>query len=309
MLRITPLSLILFLFSTTTAGNHCDSTTIFKNLYVECELHKNEFLQINTTTNGLDLLHEAFALYINGQNIPKLCRGSVQNFKNLVVLELINSNISEIEAGAFQDLGQSKVRLDFNKLTVIKCGVFNGLDIVSLSVTENEIRYIESGAFSDMVRLETILLGFNKIKEWNGDWFLNTPRLGMINFSFNEIKELPANGLQNINGKHGEFYTNLDLSYNKLTKVSSEAFSGVSYFGNINLSGNNIREISPRLFTDSKKIYEINLNKNNITCLFGDELFGLKKVFVVKLKLNPIGSRCGQFIRKFAEEQHMIIQL
>lgn len=304
---LTPL-LITFLFHLSTT-KHCDANTPFNNIYIECELHKNEFLQINTSTNGLDLLHDAFALYINGQNIPKLCRGSVQNFKNLVVLELINDKISEIEVGAFKALGQTKVHLDFNKLTVIKYGVFNGLDIVSLSATENEIRYIESGAFSDMPHLETILLSLNKIKKWDGEWFLNTPRLGIINFSFNEIEELPGDDLRNINGQHGEFYTQLDLSYNKIKTISSEAFNGVAYFGNVNLAGNNIHEISPRLFDDAKKIYELNLNKNNITCLFSDELLALKKVFVVKLKMNPIGSRCGQFIRMFAEEQHVIIEM
>lgn len=299
---LTPLLITFFLLSSAATVCHV------KNLYIECELHKNEFLQINST-NGLESLHEAFNLYINGQNIPKLCRGSVHNFKNLVVLEFVNDNISEIEIGAFKDLGQTKVHLDFNKLAVIKSGVFNGLDIVSLSATENEIRYIESGAFSNMRYLETILLSLNKIKKWDGSWFLNTPRLEIINFSFNEIEELPANDLRNINGKHGEFYTKLDLSYNKIKTISSEAFKGIAYFGSINLAGNKIHEISPRLFDDAKKIYEFNLNKNNITCLFGDELLALKKVFVVKLKMNPIGSRCGQFIRKFAEEQHVIIEL
>lgn len=294
-----------FLNSTTTASINCLRNT---TLFVESEFGKNEFRQINTT-DGLDSVHESLKLYINGQNIPKLCKGSVTNFKNLVLLELINNNISEIEIGAFKNLGQAKLHLDFNKLSVIKFGVFNGLDIVVLSATDNEIWFIENGAFNDMRYLQSVLLSFNKMKMWNGDWFVNTPHLSVINFSFNEIQELPESAFVNINGKHGEFYTNLDLSYNKIRHVDPNAFKGVTYFGKINLSGNKIHEISPRLFRDAKKVYELNLSKNNITCLFGDELFGLKKVFVVKLKLNRIRSRCWQFVRKFAEDEDMIIEL
>lgn len=297
---------ILFINKFSIANNNC---TTFKYLYVECELHKNEFIQINTTTNGLDSLHEAYALYINGQNLMKLCRGSVYSFKNLILLEFINDNISEIEIGAFGDLNQAKVHLDFNKLTVIKCGVFNGLNIVALSLTENQISFIESGAFNNMQHLETILLTSNQLKKWDGTWFLNTPRLELINFSFNLIEKVPANCLQNLTTTTSEFNLKLDLSYNKIKIIDSNAFNTISYFRSINLSGNNIHEISPRLFDGIKKIYEFNLNKNNVTCLFNDELLALKKVFVVKLKLNPIGSRCWQFIKKFANEQHLLIQL
>lgn len=308
MLRtITFLLLISITTKPSSSTNNCDASQ-FKNIYIDCELHKNEFLQINST-DGLESLHEAFTIYINGQNISNLCRGSVHNFENLVVLELINDNINEIEAGAFKNLGQAKLHLDFNKLKVIRTGVFNGLNIVSLSLTENELEYVEAEAFNDMLRLETVLLSVNRIHNWNGDWFHNTPRLGVINFSFNDIVELPKNSFANINGKHGEFYTNLDLSWNKINQIHREAFGGVTYFGSINLSGNKIHAIPPRLFEGAKKIYELNLIKNNLTCLFSDELVSFKKVSVVKLKLNPLRSRCREFVRKTAEKEKIMIEL
>lgn len=300
---------ILLLITTTKPTNpsDCDSTPLEK-LYIECELHKNEFLQINTTT-GLEPFHEAFALYINGQNIPQLCAGSVHNFKNLVMLELINDNIGEIEVGTFKNLGQAKLRLDFNRITVIHSGVFSGLDVVSLSLTENLVEFVEVGAFDDMLHLEAILLDFNRLGTWDGAWFRNTPRLSVISFSFNEMKVLLKSSFANINGKHGEFYTNLDLSWNQIKKIDPEAFSGVTYFGKINLFGNKIHEIPPRLFETVQNIYELNLGNNDVTCLFRDELTALQKVSLVKLKFNPITNSCWQFVRKIANDENMHIEL
>ena len=70
-----------------------------------------------------------------------------------------------IETGVFRKLTQCmKIKLDSNRLSLIKKGMFDGLKALEeLSLTMNKITYIEPGSFQNLMQLRKLYLYSNEL--------------------------------------------------------------------------------------------------------------------------------------------------
>ena len=87
------------------------------------------------------------------------------NFPSLVWLVIHNSQLKEIEDGAFN--GVSLTNLDFtnNKLNMINPRWFSGMtSLKELVLTSNNIEFVPSNSFDDSTELEKLYLNNNQIK-------------------------------------------------------------------------------------------------------------------------------------------------
>uniref|UniRef100_A0A3B4UVU3 LRRNT domain-containing protein n=1 Tax=Seriola dumerili TaxID=41447 RepID=A0A3B4UVU3_SERDU len=126
----------------------------------------------------------------------------LQPFDRLTTLVLSRNSISQIEVNAFI-LTPHLLHLDLssNQLTVLNLSIFTGLkELKELLLFDNQIVQINPGAFSDLHSLQKLYLSGNR---------LTTFPLGIY---------WEPGGPRNL--------TFLDLSYNKLSKVSGNSGPG-----------------------------------------------------------------------------------
>ncbi|XP_022605326.1 amphoterin-induced protein 2-like [Seriola dumerili] len=138
----------------------------------------------------------------------------LQPFDRLTTLVLSRNSISQIEVNAFI-LTPHLLHLDLssNQLTVLNLSIFTGLkELKELLLFDNQIVQINPGAFSDLHSLQKLYLSGNR---------LTTFPLGIY---------WEPGGPRNL--------TFLDLSYNKLSKVSVQSLLSVTRHGGIYLQEN-----------------------------------------------------------------------
>lgn len=270
-------------------------------------------------TTGVDNIinvTNAFALYINNNDLPELCEDAFASFPRMETFELSSNNIRRIEPGAFKNLKECTVNIRDNQLTTIEKGIFNGLNIFFLSLRGNQISYIHAEAFDDMPYLEHIYLDSNKLRRWNSDWFKGTPRLLRISFNDNQIESIPANAFKNIHGLHLDLdaYPHnypptskaaLILSRNQIRKIHKTAF-----FGNETLTRNNDIHSVNTCFSDAyKKIYLINLNFNKIKCLKENVLLSMDCIKYIYMENNPVEPECAASMMDISKKNNIYLSL
>lgn len=102
----------------------------------------------------------------SSSNIPTIRDAVLNRFaQNLTALEILNSEVKEIEDNAFQGLTELVlINLAGNELEVVKEAWFKGLpnlDFILLSA--NKIRQIEDGFFSTVTPLKALDISYNKL--------------------------------------------------------------------------------------------------------------------------------------------------
>ena len=100
-------------------------------------------------------------------NIRVLKTNNFINFPCLVWLVIQNSQLKEIEDGAFNGVASRLTNLNFtnNKLNMINPRWFSGMtSLKELVLTSNNIEFVPSNSFADSTELEKLYLNNNQIK-------------------------------------------------------------------------------------------------------------------------------------------------
>lgn len=135
-------------------------------------------------------------------------------FKNVSVRQLFlnNNKIKSIQIGTFDDVhpfergGVFILSLYGNRLTSIRRGVFNKLEINMLFLQDNRISFIQKRSFKDMPRLKHMDLSGN---------FLETVGTGIFqNLGDSVLLKLAKNNISYINSNAFRENTNLQLYLN-----------------------------------------------------------------------------------------------
>lgn len=248
-------------------------------------------------TLGLDDIEDTFMYVINSGDVRELCKGSIKTYPSLQLIVLNKCNITYIETGTFDDVGEISVELEGNKLTGISNGVFNGTQISSVNLRNNEISTIEPTAFNNMPNLQTILLDNNKIVLWRNEWFKNTPKLNTIIFSSNLLENLPEDAFKNFQQTRN---LTVLLDGNKIKNIHEKSFHGLGEVMKINLARNELATLPQVAFS----VQILDLQENNFTCFTN-----LQNVKIVKLQKNPLSEDCVEKLQKYAKNSGVRIYL
>ncbi|XP_018321471.1 slit homolog 3 protein-like [Agrilus planipennis] len=295
----------------------CDKVS-FKNVPVKATNVAKGRLEIGPVTGSLDPsngLADANEITVRDQKIPILYKGAVKDLPRLYDLELIYSEIQEIEPGAFENVPRLlELKLNGNKISKIQGGILNNLNIKRLDLSFNEINAIEPNAFNDLPNLRVLLLDNNLIREWNPNWFENTPNLLMIHFSKNLLETLPAHAFKNVKGtenvKDGwlplENY--FDFSENKIQTIDPKAFEDIKQLDILDLRRNLISELQPGVFSNLEKVNSIWLLDNKITCVSDEFLDSLPHGHGIarrayKFDANPWNCTCLEKVQTWSKEK------
>lgn len=253
---------------------------------------------------GIDKLEDTVVYAIDFSDIRQLCKATIKTFPSLQLIIINNANISFIEGGTFDDVGDIAMDLDNNELTAIVVGVFNGTQISGVSLMRNEISTIERGAFDDMPNLEAVNLDYNKISVWNNEWFKNTPKLTILLFSSNLIETLPEDTLRNF---HHTKNLTIAFDCNKIKSINERSFIGVEEVAKINLARNELENFPPQVFP--AKIKLLDLTENKLQCLSEEQIMGFRGVVGVTLQKNPFTEACKTNIVKYSNKNGVKVYL
>ncbi|XP_023024237.2 uncharacterized protein [Leptinotarsa decemlineata] len=237
---------------------------------VDSEVEKVDF------SGKVELPEDNFQLFINQQNLPRLCENSIHIINELSILQVRNSNLLTIDPGAFNIApALALLKISYNPLTVLRAGVFNKVRTKEIDVSHNFISVIEKETFDNNSWLEVVSLSHNAIKHLDPDWFQNSPNVYKISIIYNELTKVPDEAFRNMAKDRG---LKLRLSANMISEVAEKAFEGIETVQNLWMNGNKLRSLPTALFNNIS-IINLELNTNNLLC-FPENMYGcgLKKL-------------------------------
>ncbi|XP_066150592.1 leucine-rich repeat-containing protein 15-like [Euwallacea fornicatus] len=244
-----------------------------------------------------DFVRVSYIQIIN-ENVPVLRRDAISGLPNVIDIIIDSSNVTELEGGCFWDLPKLYlIKLRHNNFSTVREGVFNKLNIKELCLTNNSIETIHPRAFNDMPNLTMLQLDQNRIGYWSGEWFVDSPKINVLNFEYNLISNFPTSALQHVNGVHYDSQVNLNISThvhlnnNRIRYLSDGAFNGIEAFGWLFLHRNEIEEISESSLGSLRSVEWVRLEHNQLRCI-PRKLVNISPKVLFYMSNNPFTDEC-----------------
>ncbi|XP_076259264.1 uncharacterized protein LOC143195717 [Rhynchophorus ferrugineus] len=214
------------------------------------------------------------------------------------VLRITDSSLTELDS--LYNFNFQQLELNNDNMSIIIPGFFrNCHQLRNLSLAHNNISEIIEGVFREMTELREINLSHNQIKQLDIYTFVGLKQLTYIDLSFNQLKQLPENifsyqsSITYLNIAHNNFtdiyvsnskiskltmnhnqieniietcdYTYLDVSYNNVTKINSNAFKEASNLKELHLQHNSLSNIPSNVFANLVNLTYLDLSYNQFS--------------------------------------------
>ena len=133
----------------------------------------------------------------------------------------LGSNISEIEPGSFNGLGNLEgLVLNDNRLTALRSDMFRVLSkCTTMYLHDNRISEVETGSFNGLSAVRDLKLDRNRLERLHKNMFSSLASCTHLNLRVNLIRVIEPgsfNGLNNVE--------QLDLRDNRLTAIPADVF-------------------------------------------------------------------------------------
>ncbi|RWS26126.1 slit 3 protein-like protein [Leptotrombidium deliense] len=250
-------------FSTKNRDSGNDSCKLEALTHLDVSLNKIKVL----TDRGFSLLSSLQVLSLRHNLISRAEESSLSALSRLSVLQLSNNQLVALPPRFFHSVQQSltELHLQNNSITVLPPGLFNGLQqLVILDLSHNEItsNWIGVDTFSDLIRVNTIDLSFNRLTRIDSSTFRSQYHLQMLQLHHNEIESIADNAFASLYNLQ-----NLVLSHNRLTRVDATSFAGLQALMSLMLDHNRIESIHIDTFRNATGLMEVNLSVNRLDTL------------------------------------------
>ncbi|RZC38646.1 LRR 8 domain containing protein [Asbolus verrucosus] len=243
------------------------------------------------------------------QKFPILWQVRFAFFDNLETLVIDDCGVNDIKPNTFRDLKPlTNLSLSRNNLRELKEGVFNHVQIKNLNFSSNKISVIAARAFDNMPVLERVVLDFNELRQWSGEWFFNCTNIKTVSITHNFLEELPLKAFRNFWNEEDK-EVDVYFSYNKIGRVDPTAFEGAKNFGDLFLDWNDMERINGHALGKLSSIRHLNLNGDSLQCLSEEFMSSvLNKTELLSLRENPLKCECFQELQMRAEKTHTEIE-
>lgn len=204
----------------------------------------------------------------------------------LATLSLKGNRLTQLAGDAFPaKLPLRELLLSFNELEHVHAAAFAGLATLQvlelsstlfsgefplnapsgslswLSLDNNNIHYVSSENIQNFPSLEYLNLDFNKIIDFPSEMSgANIScRLKELRLSYNYISKISSDCLANLNELQS-----VDLSYNRVHNVSEYSFANLRNLVYLNLAGNAVEFIAERAFSRLPRLQVLDLRHNRL---------------------------------------------
>lgn len=162
-------------------------------------------------------------------------------------------------------------------------GVFSNVKYMNL--INASISKIDPNAFKGLKRLEELDLSKNRIFRFRPESFSETPKLKLIDLSYNPVRLGPTTFL------FSKSLEDLILSSCGLSSIPPGSFRGLPNLKTLDLYDNQIKSFTVRSFP--RNLRDLFLTKNNLTNIPTKALSSLKKLTRLDISENPINCTCS----------------
>ena len=212
---------------------------------------------------------------------------AVGNKSNATTLSIIHSPIIEIKVTVLNDF-KNLVDLNLSKCIICRFehGVFDNLKrLKSINLSNNVISLIEDKLFEENRQLETIILKNNLLDSFSKMAFSHSKHLDTLDLSYNHIFVVKKYCLNCAQLK--KFY----LNNNQIRHVMRSAFYHIPNLMCLALDNNQIDYLEWEIFDNSKNLRHLSLNNNQITQLDDHMFHELPQLTKLFLKNNLLAQK------------------
>ena len=203
---------------------------------------------------------DCFCLVASKNSIISLtCAKKIKNSSEFINLKF-NLNLTNVDY---------EISIRDKNYTVLPDFIFKGIKIQILDMQYNEIEYFSNWTFSDINKLNKLILDNNKIKSIEnliGSLSVNTLKPTQINPTISSLSL--------INNKIDRIFTKFTKAFNKLTEIY--------------LNNNLISLIKANVFENLINLATLNLENNLLESVNNGSLFGPSKYTTLLLGFNKI---------------------
>lgn len=231
-------------------------------------------------------------LNLSNNHFKRLGFGSFGNLPTLLDLNLDNNQLKDI--GSISGLISLKdLYVRNNSLTSIPT---LSVALNHIHLEDNNISSISCSSFPMINSLLSLFLRNNSISSLESDSFCNLLTLRVVDLSRNKISDVESISvaLQKLSSLQ-----QLDLSFNSISVInSSNAFGNLPTLFTLNLSGNKISKVSPYAYNGLLQLLNLNLSGNSLTSVEQDSMKGLVSLQSLDLsnnRLSRIENRTNSF--------------
>lgn len=244
----------------------------------------------------LEDLKRITSLPLDNLNIDHLSRSDFYGLTNVTMISLYNNRLKEIPPGAFDHLPSlTYLDLSHNQIDQINTQALNSINRLSyLDLSHNLLRELPN--LDNFHQLAHLDLSHNLLRGISENIFNSEPNPGVrvepsatwgnlitLDLSYNEIKDVASNALNSLHN-----LVNLDLSHNQIARLSHEVFANLPHLVNLNLAYNQITELGSGIFSQLYSLVMLNVSHNELNSLEWSALEGLNSLEVLKYSSNPL---------------------
>ncbi|GFQ66391.1 hypothetical protein TNCT_671951 [Trichonephila clavata] len=236
--------------------------------------------------------------------IRDLSLGNSTAFKrlNIKTLDLTKNKITDIPDEFFTSLSNNlnNLYLSCNKISNLSMYLFPKLQVLHLSF--NDVHSYGLLHPTCCPQVQILALDHNYISTIEDETFNKMHSLRILDLSYNKITTLPNDVFS------GTKLERLNLSHNYLTVIPMAAFAEVkNSLKFIDISSNRLTSLLPEIFSTPNKIQALNLSSNQVTKLHEMSFKGLSHLFELDLSHNELKSTFKESSLKFSQQLRILL--
>jgi Leucine-rich repeat (LRR) protein len=177
------------------------------------------------------------------------------------LVELVSKNLLNLPENLFNNIDNlSYIKLNNNKIKELPDKIFNNLNLISIDLSQNEIKHIQDNLFLGLKNLKTCKLNDNNLESIK---IKNLENLEVVELKNNQLKNLYQLQLENLSKLEI-----LDLSNNKFEHLTYNFFLGIKNIKKLKLNNNELNELDVNVFRNVKKLEVLELNENKFENIY-----------------------------------------
>lgn len=211
--------------------------------------------------------------------------------KNCKIVDTIDKGFAGLTSLKKLTVNTNNILEGPSRRLILKTLSFYGLRaLLHLDLGSNNINNVPVELFCPLSNLQVLNLTRNALNSSQslgfGDGKCGDSELLVLDISFNELKYISSSA----GFSHLRRLQHIDISFNKISGLSSESLSSLIYLRSFNMSNNALQELPQGLFINNKELREIHLQNNSIYSLGKGVFHRLEQLLVLDLSNNRLSS-------------------